>query len=152
VLAQGISRLTEYYTSTHERPVQEIADATRTGPATTVLAGISTGLESSVWAIVAIAASLGVSILLGDGNLQFSLYLVALTGMGMLATRGWSCPGTLTAPWRTAPPASPNVSEFSARPRGYGRLTQAHNQGGYQGVCHRLAVIAAVALFASFVR
>ncbi len=35
VLAQVASRLTEYFTSTEEKPVQEIADATRTGPATT---------------------------------------------------------------------------------------------------------------------
>ena len=104
VLAQVVSRLTEYFTSTHERPVQEIADSTRTGPATTVLSGISAGLESSVWAIIAIAGALGTSILLGDGNLQFSLYLVALTGMGMLATTGWSCPRTRSVRWPTTPP------------------------------------------------
>ena len=46
------------------------------------------GLESTVYAIIAIAAALGVAIALGGGNIQFSLYLVALTGMGMLATTG----------------------------------------------------------------
>src|SRR3972149_3192546 len=50
VLAQVVSRLTEYFTSTEEKPVQEIADATRTGPATTVLSGIASGLGASVWA------------------------------------------------------------------------------------------------------
>ena len=69
-------------------PVREIAESARTGPATTVLSGISSGLESSVWAIIAIAAALGVAIALGGGNIQFALYLVALTGMGMLATTG----------------------------------------------------------------
>ena len=59
VLAQVLSRLTEYFTSTETRPVREIAEATRTGPATTVLAGISSGLESSVYAIIAIAAAHG---------------------------------------------------------------------------------------------
>ena len=88
VLAQIVSRLTEYFTSTETAPVQEIADAARTGPATTILSGISSGLESSVYAIVAIAGALGVAIALGGGNIQFSLYLVALTGMGMLATTG----------------------------------------------------------------
>ena len=53
-----------------------------------MLSGISSGLESTVFAIIAIAAALGVAIALGDGNIQFSLYLVALTGMGMLATTG----------------------------------------------------------------
>src|SRR5437660_3652654 len=51
VLAQVVSRLTEYYTSTENAPVQEIAESARTGPATTVLAGVSSGLESTVFAI-----------------------------------------------------------------------------------------------------
>src|SRR5439155_649106 len=84
VLAQVISRLTEHFTSTDKEPVQEIADSARTGPATTVLSGTSTGLESSVWAIVAISVAVGVAIILGNGNIEFSFYLVALTGMGML--------------------------------------------------------------------
>jgi K(+)-stimulated pyrophosphate-energized sodium pump len=88
VLAQVVSRLTEYYTSTETAPVREIAEAARTGPATTVLSGISSGLESTVFAVIAIAAALGVAIGLGDGNIQFTFYLVALTGLGMLATTG----------------------------------------------------------------
>ena len=39
VLAQVVSRLTEYFTSTETQPVQEIAESTRTGPATTILSG-----------------------------------------------------------------------------------------------------------------
>ena len=88
ILAQVASRITEYYTSTETKPVQEIADATETGPATTVLAGTSSGLESSVWAVVAIAVALGAAIGLGSGDTHFTLYLVALAGMGMLATTG----------------------------------------------------------------
>ena len=88
VLAQLISRLTEYYTGTHFSPVKEIAESAETGPATVVLSGTSAGLESSVYAVVAIAIALGVALALGGGNLTFSLYLVALTGMGMLATTG----------------------------------------------------------------
>src|SRR5918995_3943557 len=88
VLAQVVSRLTEYFTSTDREPVQEIAESTRTGPATTVLSGMSTGLESTVWAIVAIAVAIGTAIVLGNGNIEFSFYLVALAGMGMLATTG----------------------------------------------------------------
>ncbi|TPW14208.1 MAG: hppA, partial [Acidimicrobiaceae bacterium] len=88
VLAQLISRLTEYYTATHFTPVKEIAASAETGPATVVLAGTAYGLESSVYAVIAIAIAIGVSLALGGGNLVFSLYLVALTGMGMLATTG----------------------------------------------------------------
>src|SRR5205807_5004196 len=78
VLAQVVSRLTEYYTSTEREPVQEIAEASRTGPATTILSGISSGLESTVFAIIAIAVTIGVALALGGGNIQFSFYLVAL--------------------------------------------------------------------------
>src|SRR6185503_1795204 len=84
VLAQLISRLTEYYTATHHSPVQEIAAAAETGPATVILAGTASGMESSVYAVLAIAIAIGAALTLGGGNLQFSFYLVALCGMGML--------------------------------------------------------------------
>jgi len=54
-----VSRLTEYFTATHHAPVREIAESTRTGPATTILSGTSAGLESSVYAIIAIALAPG---------------------------------------------------------------------------------------------
>src|SRR5690606_264817 len=41
VLAQVASKITEYFTSTETKPVRDIAKASRTGPATTVLSGIS---------------------------------------------------------------------------------------------------------------
>ena len=155
VLAQVVSRLTEYFTSTETAPVREIAEAARTGPATTVLSGISSGLESSVWAIVAIAAALGVAIGLGEGNIQFSFYLVALTGMGMLATTG------VVVSEDTFGPVADNAAgiaemsgEFEGEPErimvsldAVGNTTKAVTKGFAIGS----AVIAAVALFASFI-
>jgi K(+)-stimulated pyrophosphate-energized sodium pump len=155
VLAQALSRLTEYFTSTHTAPVQEIAEAARTGPATTVLSGISSGLESSVYAIILIAIALAVALGLGGGNIQFSLYLVALTGMGMLATTG------VVVSEDTFGPVSDNAAgiaemsgEFSGEPErimvnldAVGNTTKAVTKGFAIGS----AVIAAVALFASFV-
>ncbi len=155
VLAQVVSRLTEYFTSTETAPVREIAESARTGPATTVLSGISSGLESTVWAIVAIAGALGVAIALGGGNIQFSLYLVALTGMGMLATTG------VVVSEDTFGPVSDNAAgiaemsgEFSGEPErimvsldAVGNTTKAVTKGFAIGS----AVIASVALFASFI-
>jgi K(+)-stimulated pyrophosphate-energized sodium pump len=155
VLAQLISRITEYFTSTEASPVQEIADSTGGGPATTVLTGTSVGLESSVWAIVAIAIALAVAIGLGDGNIQFSLYLVALTGMGMLATTG------VVVSEDTFGPVADNaagIAEMSGEFTGeaekvmvgldaVGNTTKAVTKGFAIGS----AVIAAVALFASFI-
>ncbi len=155
VLAQLISRLTEYYTATHFSPVKEIAESAETGPATVVLAGTSSGMESSVYAVIAIAIAIGVALVLGNGNLQFSLYLVALTGMGMLATTG------VIVSEDTFGPVSDNAAgiaemsgEFHGEPErimvsldAVGNTTKAVTKGFAIGS----AVIAAVALFASFI-
>jgi K(+)-stimulated pyrophosphate-energized sodium pump len=155
VLAQIVSRITEYFTSTETKPVREIAVATRTGPATTILSGFSSGLESSVWAIVAISVAIGAGIALGDGNITFSLYLVALTGMGMLATTG------VVVSEDTFGPVADNAAgiaemsgEFEGEPErimvsldAVGNTTKAVTKGFAIGS----AVIAAVALFASYV-
>ena len=50
--------VTEHFTSTTRRPVKEIADSSRTGAATTILSGFSTGLESTVYAILVIAVTI----------------------------------------------------------------------------------------------
>ena len=155
ILAQVASRITEYFTSTETAPVQEIADAAETGPATTVLAGTSSGLESSVWAIIAIAVALGAAIGLGGGDTQFTLYLVALTGMGMLATTG------VVVSEDTFGPVADNaagIAEMTGEFHGeaervmvsldaVGNTTKAVTKGFAIGS----AVIAAVALFASFI-
>jgi K(+)-stimulated pyrophosphate-energized sodium pump len=155
VLAQVLSRLTEYFTSTERSPVREIAEASRTGPATVVLSGISSGLESTVYSIIAIAAALGVAIGLGGGNIEFSFYLVALTGMGMLATTG------VVVSEDTFGPVADNaagIAEMSGEFGGeaerimvsldaVGNTTKAVTKGFAIGS----AVIAAVALFASFI-
>jgi K(+)-stimulated pyrophosphate-energized sodium pump len=155
VLAQLVSRLTEYYTATHFTPVKEIAESSETGPATVVLSGTSAGLESSVYAVVAIAIAIGVALALGGGNLTFSLYLVALCGMGMLATTG------VIVSEDTFGPVSDNAAgiaemsgEFHGEPErimvsldAVGNTTKAVTKGFAIGS----AVIAAVALFASFI-
>ncbi|MGH9086634.1 MAG: sodium-translocating pyrophosphatase, partial [Acidimicrobiales bacterium] len=155
VLALVASQITEQFTSTERNPVREIAESARTGPATTVLSGIAYGLESSVWAIIAIAIALGVAIGLGGGNIQLSLYLVALIGIGLLATTG------MVVSEDSFGPVSDNaagVAEMSGEFSGeaervmvsldaVGNTTKAITKG----VAIGSAVIAAVALFASFI-
>ena len=135
--------------------MREIAESTRTGPATAILSGTSSGMESSVYAIIAIALAIGVSLALGGGNLQFSLYLVALTGMGMLATTG------VIVSEDTFGPVSDNAAgiaemsgEFHGEPErimvmldAVGNTTKAVTKGFAIGS----AVIASVAIFASFI-
>jgi K(+)-stimulated pyrophosphate-energized sodium pump len=155
VLAQVLSRLTEYFTSTETSPVREIAEASRTGPATVVLSGISSGLESTVYAIIAIAGALAVGIWLGDGNTQFIFYLVALTGMGMLATTGVIVSEDTFGPVADNAAGIAEMSgEFEGEPErimvsldAVGNTTKAVTKGFAIGS----AVIASVALFASYI-
>ncbi|HEU4900153.1 MAG TPA: sodium/proton-translocating pyrophosphatase, partial [Actinomycetota bacterium] len=57
-LSTVIQLMTSYYTGTEYKPVREIAEASETGPATTILSGFSTGLEASVYAILAIVGAI----------------------------------------------------------------------------------------------
>jgi K(+)-stimulated pyrophosphate-energized sodium pump len=156
VLGQVASRVTEYYTSTETTPVRDIAEAARTGPATTVLSGISSGLESAVPAVVAIVIAIVVAIGLGHGNIQLELYLVSLTGLGLLSNAG------IVVSEDTFGPVSDNAAgiaemsgEFHGEPErvmvsldAVGNTTKAVTKGFAIGS----AVIASVALFASYIQ
>src|SRR6478752_1181809 len=153
-LGFAASNFTQDSASTENEPVREIAKAARTGPATTVLEGISSGLESAVWALIAIAVAIGAALGLGGGNIAFSLYLVALTGIGMLATTA------IVVAEDTFGPVADNAAgiaemagEFEGEPErimvgldAVGNTTKAVTKGFAIGS----AVIAAVALFASY--
>lgn len=155
VLGQVASRITQYFTSSQFKPVKDIAESGKTGPATVLLSGLSSGLESAVWAAIAICVAIGVALGLGDGNSHFSLYLIALTGIGMLSTTA------IVVAEDTFGPIADNaqgIAEMSGVFEGrteeildgldtVGNTTKAVTKGFAIGT----AVIAAVALFASFV-
>ncbi|RPI85312.1 MAG: sodium-translocating pyrophosphatase [Chloroflexi bacterium] len=88
-LAVIFNPLTSYFTSTKKPPVKEIVEATNTGAATTILQGLSVGMESSVWALVVIVISFIFALLLygADGTI-YVLYAVATIGIGMLSHTG----------------------------------------------------------------
>jgi K(+)-stimulated pyrophosphate-energized sodium pump len=120
-----------------------------------VLSGISIGLESSVYAILAIAVAIGVAIGLGDGNIQLTFYLVALIGIGLLATAGMVVSEDSFGPVSDNAAGIAEMSgEFSGEAErimvsldAVGNTTKAITKG----VAIGSAVIAAVALFASFI-
>ena len=88
-LAVAFNPLTSYFTSTKSAPVKEVVESTKFGPATTILSGLSLGMESSVWALVVIAISFIFSLFL-YGNMEtiYVLYGVAMVGIGMLSHTG----------------------------------------------------------------
>src|SRR6266508_2760357 len=92
-LAIVLDKVTEYFTSTHFSPVKETSRASQTGSATNILSGLALGMVSSVWAVLVIAGSILTSVLIYSGEplaTQFTaiLYGVSLTGIGMLTLTG----------------------------------------------------------------
>ncbi|HET6566480.1 MAG TPA: sodium-translocating pyrophosphatase [Rhodothermales bacterium] len=89
VLALLIGRLTEHFTSAEKKPVTEITLASKTGPATMIIAGFAIGLESAVWGVISIVLALLASLIIFAGEPLLAAYGVALSGLGLLTTTGY---------------------------------------------------------------
>jgi K(+)-stimulated pyrophosphate-energized sodium pump len=74
--------ITEYYTATKFRPVQETAKASETGAGTNVIIGLAAGMESTFLPVLVIAAAIMASYSLGG------LYGIAIAAVSMLSTTG----------------------------------------------------------------
>src|SRR5690348_1061927 len=154
VLASAIQLLTGYFTETNRRPVREIGESSRTGPATVILSGISVGLESAVYSALLIAGAVYGAFLLGTGNPVIALFAVALAGTGLLTTVG------VIVSMDTFGPVSDNaqgIAEMSGDVTGDGAvvLTKLDAVGNTtkaitKGIAIATAVLAATALFGSF--
>lgn len=99
--------ITQYYTEYRYRPVRWIADSCQTGPATTIISGLSVGMECTALPILVISFALMLtykfgqlgmlSVLGGWGGLEKAgitptaagLYGTAIATMGMLSTAGY---------------------------------------------------------------
>jgi K(+)-stimulated pyrophosphate-energized sodium pump len=89
VLAVFLNKCTEYYTGTEYKPVKGLAKACETGHATNIIQGLAVGYESSVAAVMIIAAAIMASILIYSGtNPTFVAFGVAMCGIGMLTLTG----------------------------------------------------------------
>jgi K(+)-stimulated pyrophosphate-energized sodium pump len=154
VLASAIQLLTGYFTETNRKPVKEVVESARTGPATVILAGISVGLESAVYSALVIAAAVYGAFLLGFGNTTLALFAVALAGTGLLTTVG------VIVSMDTFGPVSDNaqgIAEMSGDVEGEGARVLEHldavgntTKAITKGIAIATAVLAATALFGSF--
>ncbi|HEY5664745.1 MAG TPA: sodium-translocating pyrophosphatase [Ilumatobacter sp.] len=91
VVGWALGKTAEYYTSDHYGPVKKIAKQSETGPATTVLSGISTGMLSVAASVTLIFIGIGVAYWGGKQTLgeEFGgIYGIAVAAIGMLATTG----------------------------------------------------------------
>lgn len=75
---------TEYYTSEKRKPVQTIADASKTGPATVIIQGLQVGMISTIIPVIAVAAAMLAAYYFAD------FYGVAISAVGMLSILGVS--------------------------------------------------------------
>jgi K(+)-stimulated pyrophosphate-energized sodium pump len=171
-LAIVFNPLTSLFTSTKKNAVKSIVKSTDTGPATTILTGLSVGMESSVWALVVIAISfVGALLLYGTegptGNgvpvgqvlPVYVLYAVAMIGIGMLSHTGNNVAmdsfgpisdnanGIAEMAWQGQEDAeTKKARQVMADLDAVGNTTKAITKG----VAIASAVIAATSLFASY--
>ena len=161
VLAVALNRCTEYWTSTEYQPVKDVVKASRTGHATNIISGLALGYESSVWAVLIIAAAIfgSVSLFADTGSLLFVAFGVAMTGIGMLTLTGDTISMDVFGPvadnangigemgFEKDDPANVPARQILADLDAVGNTTKAITKG----VAIGSAVIAAVSLFASFI-
>ena len=157
--------ITQYYTAGSWRPVQELARASRTGPATNIISGVAVGFESTGITAIIISIALGASYFFGTqaasltpalatGNVNPGLFGTAVATMGMLTTVAY------ILSMDTFGPITDNaggIAEFSRAPAevrhitdvldGVGNTTKALTKGYAVGS----AALAAFLLFSAYI-
>jgi len=159
ILAFVIEKLTHYYTAIECEPVDQCAKAAKSGPATVILSGFGSGLESSVWSLLAISIAIMASAIIFPQHLILAAYGVALSGLGLLSTTGFMLAMDTYGPISDnangvfemsgalkEDGVSPDAHKIVAKLDAVGNTTKALTKG----LAIATAVIAAVSLFHSF--
>jgi K(+)-stimulated pyrophosphate-energized sodium pump len=154
--------ITQYYTAGNWRPVQELAKASLTGPATNIISGFSVGLESTGVTAIIIAIALGLSYWFGTQAAMLSpalatvspgLFGTAVATMGMLTTVAY------ILSMDTFGPITDNaggIAEFAQAPANVRRITDVLDGVGNttkaltKGYAVGSAALAAFLLFSAY--
>jgi len=89
-----IGKLTEYYTSQSYQPTKWIAEQSKTGPATVIIGGLSTGMLSTGLPVLTAGIGIILSYAFAGGfsadpnHINLGLYGISFAAVGMLSTLG----------------------------------------------------------------
>jgi len=94
VASIAIIFVTQYYTESRYKPVKDIAEASKTGPATNIVAGVAIGFETTFATAIVIGSALILAFVFGElsGVKGGGAFGTAVATMGMLMT----CPYVLS--------------------------------------------------------
>jgi K(+)-stimulated pyrophosphate-energized sodium pump len=161
-IATGIAfvYITQYYTSGAWRPVRDIAEASRTGPAPNIIIGTAVGLETTAATAITIGIALVASFALGSeadipgvGGFTTGVFGTAVATMGMLMSAAY------ILAMDTFGPITDNaggITEFSGAPESARHITDALDSVGNttkaltKGFAVASAGLAAFLLFSAY--
>jgi len=85
-----ISLITEYFTSSHYKPVKTIAESALTGPATVIISGTAVGMMATAIPVLLVAAAIMGAYYFagGEDNFAQGVYGIAIASVGLLSTLG----------------------------------------------------------------